>query len=251
MHKRFLWVSVLAVVLGLNACVSMGKYNKLQDELTKKTSDLQLAEDDLSRTKGELASAFSTMGEIQGSAAEKEAALAEARRELEAARARLVELDQAQKAMEESLKSELEQKTIRINKLRDRLTVTFVDKILFDSGKASVKEAGKSSLKKVADSLKDMKNHNIVVEGHTDNVAIRPPLTKVFPSNWELSTARATAVVRFLQDVGKIEPERLSAAGCSSYQPVADNKTEAGRSENRRVEIVLMPRHNGADDLAK
>jgi len=96
-------------------------------------------------------------------------------------------------------------------------------------------------LERVGKVLKNTKNKIIRVEGHTDNVAIKPPLLEKFPSNWELSTARATNVVRFLQDKVGIEPVRLEAIGMSEYHPVATNKTPAGRSKNRRIEINLMP----------
>ena len=80
-----------------------------------------------------------------------------------------------------------------------------------------------------------------MVEGHTDNVPIRNALKAKFPSNWELSTARATSVVRFLQDQGGIDPSKLSATGLSYFRPVAANDTPEGREQNRRIEIVLAP----------
>ncbi len=86
-----------------------------------------------------------------------------------------------------------------------------------------------------------MQNHSIHVEGHTDNLNIGRATAKKYPGNWELSTARATAVVRLLQDQGKVDPERLFAVGGSLYHPVASNDTLEGRSQNRRVEIVLTP----------
>jgi chemotaxis protein MotB len=80
-----------------------------------------------------------------------------------------------------------------------------------------------------------------VVEGHTDNKPLGPTLKERFPSNWELSTARAAAVVRFLQEEGLLQPERLSARGYSFYRPLATNDTEEGRHQNRRIEIILGP----------
>jgi chemotaxis protein MotB len=79
------------------------------------------------------------------------------------------------------------------------------------------------------------------VEGHTDNVPIGPDLVHIFPTNWELSVARAVAVVRFLQEKGGIQPKRLSARGYSYYRPVAPNESEEGRRQNRRIEIILIP----------
>jgi chemotaxis protein MotB len=89
--------------------------------------------------------------------------------------------------------------------------------------------------------LKNTKNKIIRVEGHTDNVPIHSRLQAQYPSNWELSAARATNVVRFLQDQAGIAPERLQAIGMAEYRPVASNKTPAGRGQNRRIEITLVP----------
>jgi chemotaxis protein MotB len=89
--------------------------------------------------------------------------------------------------------------------------------------------------------LKDVKDKRIQVEGHTDNVRIVSSLKKKFPTNWELSTARATEVVRYLQEAGGIAPKLLSATGYSEYQPVAPNDTDEGKHKNRRIEIVLLP----------
>jgi len=93
----------------------------------------------------------------------------------------------------------------------------------------------------LADSFKDNPAQSIIVEGHTDDMQIGPALQQRFPTNWELSTARATAVVRFLQEKGNIAPERLTASGFSFYKPVAANDSEEGRKQNRRIEIIMVP----------
>jgi chemotaxis protein MotB len=110
------------------------------------------------------------------------------------------------------------------------------DQVLFDSGAAELKPAATPVLAKVAQILSREQAHQIMVEGHTDPVPIHGSL---FPTNWELSTARASRVVRFLIS-GGVERRRLSAAGYSSLHPIANNATAAGRSRNRRVEIVLL-----------
>jgi len=93
--------------------------------------------------------------------------------------------------------------------------------------------------------LKSTTDKIIRVEGHTDNVPIHPRLQKQFPTNWELSTTRATNVVRFLQEEVGIEGLRLQAVGMAEYRPVASNATSAGRSQNRRIEIALLPELSG------
>jgi chemotaxis protein MotB len=89
--------------------------------------------------------------------------------------------------------------------------------------------------------VKNTEKKVIRVEGHTDNVPVSSRLAEKFPTNWELSTARATNVVRFLQDKVGIAPARLEAVGMSEFHPVATNKTLVGRSQNRRIEIALLP----------
>jgi chemotaxis protein MotB len=93
----------------------------------------------------------------------------------------------------------------------------------------------------MAGSLRGHNEQDIVVEGHTDDVPLSAALRKRFPSNWELSTARASAVVRFFQQEGGIQPKRLAARGYSYYRPVVPNDTEKGRQQNRRIEIILGP----------
>jgi chemotaxis protein MotB len=139
------------------------------------------------------------------------------------------------------MKNEIEQGQIKITQMADRLSVSMVDKILFPSGEADIMPDGLKVLQRVGKVLKTTRGKIIRVEGHTDNVPISPRLIKQFPTNWELSTTRATNVVRFLQDKVGIEAKRLQAVGLSEYQPVASNATPAGRSQNRRIEIGLLP----------
>jgi chemotaxis protein MotB len=116
-----------------------------------------------------------------------------------------------------------------------------VERILFDSGQADLKKAGIQVLHRVGDILKEVADKQIRVEGHTDNVPISPRLRQKFASNWELSTARATNVVRFLQQHKGIAGSRLSVAGYGPYRPVASNQSAGGRAQNRRIQIVLVP----------
>jgi len=150
-------------------------------------------------------------------------------------------LDDAKKTIETSLKDQIAAQEIEVVEVDDRLKVIFVDKILFDSGSVEIKPLGKELLTIMADSLRGSRDQQIMVEGHTDNVPLSPELRKRFPSNWELSTARAAAVAHFFQLEGGIAPQRLSARGYSFYRPVASNETAAGRRQNRRIEIILGP----------
>ena len=121
---------------------------------------------------------------------------------------------------------------------RGRMIVKLDDKILFDPGKTKLKEEGEAAMLEVTRILAEFKGRNFQVAGHTDNVPLRR--SRRFKSNWELSTARAVRVVKFMADSG-MEPKRLSAAGYSEYDPVGDNTTDQGKAQNRRIEITLMP----------
>lgn len=154
------------------------------------------------------------------------------------------ELREATRAKEDligKLEKEIKDGSIKISQLKDRLSVEIVDKIIFPSGSDRISPQGKEVLKKVSEILKDVKENSIRIEGHTDNVPIGSKIKEKFPSNWELSTSRATQVVRYLVDQG-IAPEMLSAVGMSEYRPVASNDSPEGRERNRRIEIVLFPK---------
>lgn len=140
-----------------------------------------------------------------------------------------------------SLKGEIEAGEIQIRRMQDRLSVNLVEKILFDSGKAALKQSGVQVLRKVGAELAKIKDKRIQIEGHTDNVPIGGVLKERFPSNWELSAARAMAVVHFLQNEVGIAPVRLSAAAYGEYQPASTNETVEGKAANRRIEIVILP----------
>jgi chemotaxis protein MotB len=117
-----------------------------------------------------------------------------------------------------------------------------IDRVLFDSGRADIKPAGVKVLKQVSDVLNKITDKQIRIEGHTDNVPISAKLQDKFKTNWELSTGRATTVVRYLIDQGGVQREALSAVGYADTHPIASNDSEEGRSSNRRIEIVLYPK---------
>ncbi len=151
-------------------------------------------------------------------------------------------LTKTQEELSRSLKDEIAKGNITIQQVRDRLTINMVDRVLFDSGRADIKPAGLKVLKQVSDVLNKIADKQIRIEGHTDNVPISTKLQDKFKTNWELSTARATVVVRYLIDQGGVQPQGLSAVGYADTHPIASNDSEQGRSSNRRIEIVLYPK---------
>jgi chemotaxis protein MotB len=175
---------------------------------------------------------------LKAEASEK-ARLAQERADKEA---EIQRLTRTREDLDRALQSEISKGDIRIKQVRDRLTINMVDRVLFDSGQAQVKPAGLKVLKQVSDVLTKVTDKQIRIEGHTDNVPIGPRIKERFPTNWELSTARATSVVRYLIEEGGVDRSSLSAVGYSDTKPVLGNETEDGRQANRRIEIVLYPK---------
>lgn len=176
----------------------------------------------------------------------EEAEKARLEQERAAKEAEIARLTRTQEELSKSLQDEISKGNITIQQVRDQLTINMVDRVLFDSGQAQVKPAGVKVLKQVGDVLNKISDKQIRIEGHTDNVPISTKLQDKFKTNWELSTARATNVVRYLIDQGGVARQHMSAVGYAETRPIAPNETEQGRSANRRIEIVLHPK-----DLSK
>jgi chemotaxis protein MotB len=188
---------------------------------------------------------------------ESEKAAQEMASNIDATKAELDELRQqhadadkrlaAFKSFADKLRKMIEAGKLQVTTRQGRMIVKLPAEILFASGSAQLSEAGHAPLKELAGVLKQFPDRRFMVGGHTDNVPIGP---SNFKSNWELSTARAVTVTEFLAANG-VNPSRLTAAGYSEYDPIRPNATEAGRSENRRIEIVLLPNVNEISLLAK
>jgi chemotaxis protein MotB len=162
-------------------------------------------------------------------------------RELEKLKQKRVEsLNQAQKNLDAGLKTHLKKNQLGIQRKQNSLILQLPDQILFDSGSADVKPGGQTVLRKVGQILKtDLGNMLIQIGGHTDNVPLSSTSGSLFPSNWELSAARAVNVVHFFETTLGIDPERMSAVGYAEHRPIASNTTLEGRARNRRIEIVV------------
>jgi chemotaxis protein MotB len=128
--------------------------------------------------------------------------------------------------------------TLAVEVRKGKMLVKLGDAILFDPGQATLKSDGQRALRQVAQALKEIPERDFLVAGHTDN---RPIKNSPYASNWDLSTARAVTVVRFLQGEG-VDPRRLAAAGYSEFDALADNDSADSRALNRRIEVVVMPR---------
>ncbi len=196
---------------------------------------LQLKSDSLSQTIFELRRKVADLDAENAKLKAENASLVKAREE------QVQKVSSTYESLLEKMKSEISKGQVTISELKGKLTVNMVDSILFDSGKAEVKKGGLEILGKVISILKDVNDKSIRIEGHTDNVQISRNLAKRYPTNWELSAARAINVARFLQDEG-IDPGQLSAVAYGEWKPVGDNDTEEGKAKNRRIEIILVPK---------
>ena len=276
MRIRFLWILLIFFAMLLSACTSMPIYTELKSELEetriqrneaqkeletlrakqKQTEvKLQGIKLELSNSEGAKSRLARDIDKLQTQNAylkninqQQQKNINTLKLELEKRRSviqlqgKVIQLlDDTKKTIETSLKDQISAQEIEVVEVDDKLKVIFIDKILFDSGSVDINRGGKELLMIMAGSLKGAKDQDIVVEGHTDNVPLSAALRKRFPSNWELSTARAAAVARFFQQRGGIRPERLSARGYSYFRPIALNETEEGRHQNRRIEIILGP----------
>jgi len=273
MRLNRLTAGLLMASVGLASCVTKSSYlkqvqtadqlaaqkaalevqkNTLDSEKTALTSQLSSTQKDLAATK---ADNEKLLGSLEAKKGELSQRVADLSRENQDLAQKLRDTEQAKEAeinklkgtydqLVGNLKDQINAGQIQITQLAGRLSVNMVDKILFNSGEANVKPEGEKVLLQVGAALKNVQDKAIRVEGHTDNVPIAGSLKDRFASNWELSTARATAVVRYLQDKAGIAADHLIAAGYGEYRPIASNATPEGRAQNRRIEIVLVPVEN-------
>jgi len=214
--------------------------HSLQTELDatlEQYEDLSVAHEKLSKEADELRRARARLStELTDQSVE----LVRSQEELERARAELERLTSTYTTLMSDLESEVSAGQIQIEQLREGIRVNVSDDILFASGSAQLDPVGQKVLEKVAAQLAGL-DHDIEVQGHTDDRPIRGSLKSRFATNWDLAAARASRVVRLLQDAG-IDGDRLSVVSFASYRPLASNKTPDGRALNRRIEIRLKPR---------
>ncbi len=207
--------------------------------IAEKTSVAELIKNKLDQTNLSLSETIKkhTMAIARSKVLEKKA------RE-EAERAKRLETDLSE------LDAKLRKQTVNLEQTKDMLRVSIVNSLLFDSGSATLKENSFEALSNIAEFLQKQKGKMIRIEGHTDDQPIKSNLLDRYPSNWELSFARAVAIVKFLESKN-ISPARMSAIGHSFYRPVASNDTEDGRARNRRTVILLGSPRPAVEGVAR
>jgi len=241
-HLR-IGIAVLAVMVIATGCVSTGTFKKMEADKNGEIAELQKQKGALEGQKKGLEEQKLKLEQDITQLKQQTASLEQKNKSAEQEKAALLAASQQRQQQYEQLvqglSKEVEKGQLQVRQYQNMLAVDLAEQIFFDSGRAALKKEGKEVLKKVADALKGYENKIIRVVGHTDNVPLAKSLQGTFPTNWELSVARATTVVRFLQDAG-IPPERMIPSGRGEYEPVAPNDTPEGRQKNRRIEIMLI-----------
>jgi chemotaxis protein MotB len=234
----------------LAACVSKGKYLELESDLAETRKRADMGDKNLHSLQEKYEALGVNYRDLEGKNFQLANKIDNVSQELKKERTtiqekdkNIEELEDTRRKIEAGLKEQIASQVIKLEEMEGKLKVTFVDKILFNSGSVQINPRGQELLLEFAESFRENGSQNIVVEGYTDNVSLGAALKRRFPSNWELSTARAAAVARFFQEQAGLEPTRLAAAGYSYFHPVASNDSEEGRSQNRRIEIILVPIH--------
>lgn len=227
------------LLLGVAGCVTTGTYEKKQKEAAEAEARAKDAGAKAKASEDRAAALQQQLDEAQRKLAE----VTQSRDALQVQTAALAEqkgaLEAKSKQYEQlagSLETQIKAGQVEISELRDRMTVKLKDKILFPSGSAKLSAEGKRALEAVAEAFKDLKGKNVLVAGYTDDVPVGRKGD--FEDNWDLSAARATSVVRYLQAKG-VPPAMMGAAGFSQFRPVVPNDSASNRSQNRRIEIAL------------
>ena len=220
-----------------DANAQLGQARAERDKLQKQLDDTQALVLDLKSRLEKLGQNVDKLahekGQLDATLADAKARLDELRKQKQAAEARA----QVFRNLVAQLRSMIDAGKLKVVIRDGRMIIALPNDVLFDSGKTAIKPDGQAALAEVAQVLAGIGDRHFLVAGDTDDVPIH---TSRFPSNWELSTARAVEVVKYLVDKG-MKPELLAAAGYGQFDPVAANDSPDHRAQNRRIEIVLQP----------
>jgi len=227
----------LLLCLSFTACVSAGKYKDLEAAHNATETSLATCQAQKAELEKKLGITSSQKTELEGSVETMKKALMELEARKAETEKRLAEF----RELTDKFKSLVDAGKLSIKVRNGRMMLALSSDILFSSGSAKLSEAGATEIKEVAGLLKDLKNRNFQIEGHTDNVPIR---TRQFPSNWELASARAGSVLTTMLNEG-FPSDHVSLASYGQYDPLNDNSTPEMRAENRRIAIVVVPDLSG------
>jgi chemotaxis protein MotB len=230
------------------------KITTLSSALEASETELEASNRTITDLKAQLQDVIARMPALKDRLEESLGSYQAVRADLTEAKVRETKLEAQQKAMKATyealvsgLKQQLDSQEASIEAYREKLKVSFIDQILFGFSQVRISPKGKAALDRLAEALAKVPQGKISIVGHADNVPVASNFKFRFPSNWELSSARAGAVARYLLKQNDLEPARIEVIGMSRYHPVADNATKAGRAKNRRVEIIITPNREGND----
>lgn len=241
--SRLPWV-LFALALAAGAAVAvflLYRLDSARSEAAGATARMLDSQEKLGALRGSRAEVEQRLERLEAEKADLLALKNELSRDVRAKEEQLQKLKGTYDELKEKMKAEIAKGEIRLSQAGGRLKVDMIDKVLFDSGEAAIAKRGEEVLSRVGAVLARIEDRQVQVSGHTDDSPISSRLVDRFPTNWELSAARATNVVRFLQEKAGLPARRLVTAGYGPYHPIASNATPGGRARNRRIEILLTP----------
>ena len=206
-------------LIALSACVSSSKYDETVTEMENMRKSLGDTQEELTASQEQLTASQAEIATL---------------RKIEAETKRRNEI---YAEFVNKLQSMIDRGQLTVSIDAGRIVINLPDNVLFNSGSASLNPEGRQAITQVGEVLSQFSDRRFQIEGHTDTVPIK---SARYPSNWELSTARALSVVHLMTEIG-VNPENISAAGFGEYRPRADNENEEGKQLNRRIEIVMLP----------
>ena len=206
-------------LIALSACVSSSKYDETVTEMENMRKSLGDTQEELTASQEQLTASQAEIATL---------------RKIEAETKRRNEI---YAEFVNKLQSMIDGGQLTVSIDAGRIVINLPDNVLFNSGSANLNPEGRQAITQVGEVLSQFSDRRFQIEGHTDNVPIK---SARYPSNWELSTARALSVVHLMTEIG-VKPENISAAGFGEYRPRADNENEEGKQLNRRIEIVMLP----------
>lgn len=236
---------LIPFILISTGCVSASKHKELQDENDRNAAALMAAEDRISELNKRLGIADSEKTKLESQRTQLESSVSEMRQALDEMKKRRAEAEKrlAQfKELTAKFSKLINSGKLNVKMVNGRMVVALSTDILFPSGSAKLSKEGVAAIQEVTQVLVDLEGRQYQIEGHTDNVPIKR--SELYPSNWELASARAMTVVKTMLDAG-MPTDRISGAAYADAQPVASNKTPEGRAQNRRISIVIVPDLSG------
>ena len=261
--KKVLFLAAIAGTMLMSSCVSKKVLENCQNENKELTNQYQNARESLASANTRISALLDQLSECKNNNEALQASLSQSLTNTSANSVNITKLvDQINesnkyirhlvevKSKSDSLNivltnnltrslSKEDLKDVDIQVLKGVVYISLSDNMLYKSGSYQISEAAGSTLSKIAKIIMDYKEYDVLIEGNTDNVPISQPNIR---NNWDLSCLRASSVVQALQNDYGVDPKRLTAGGRGEYNPVADNNTEAGKSTNRRTQIIITPK---------